>query len=170
MPVSQGFGTDWVGSSNDLPNDQQLILFVFWNCQAYTESERRQTQLGDGALAINVTGEKGQVPGLSQMVSYGGQRQGSCNSLCKLDCLSGCQRGGRMEIWIYRVNVWKKRIYQVRDKFTTKICFKGNLFQKYRHQILVLLVQKEMRRGKKNVFLLHRVGEKGYQMKFMSRN
>lgn len=63
----------------------------------------------------------------------------------------------------------KKRIYQVQDKFTTKICFKGNLFQKYRHQILVLLVQKEMRE-KKNVFLLHRVGEKGYQMKFMSRN
>lgn len=52
---------------------------------------------------------KGSCLACVQMASRGGQRQSSFNSLCKLYRLSGCQRGEKTEMWIYRVNVLREK-------------------------------------------------------------
>lgn len=51
----------------------------------------------------------------------------------------------------------KKRICQIQERFTTKICFRGNLFREYRHQSLVVLAQKA--REKTFFFTVHMTGE-----------
>lgn len=88
----------------------------------------------------------------AQMASRGRQRQGSFKSPCKLwHCVLGCQRGEKMKIWIYKVNIWKEKdipglgqIYY-KDLFQKKICSE-NIGTKFWYSWL-------KRQWEKNIFL-----------------
>lgn len=57
----------------------------------------------------------------------------------------------------------KKRICQVHERFTTKTRFRGNLFWKCRHQVLVLLAQKALRKKHFSIAQVHMTNEVSVQ-------
>lgn len=95
------------------------------------------------------------------MASRGGQRQSSFNSLCKLYRLSGCQRGEKTEMWIYRVNVLKEKDVPGSREIYYKDLFQRKVSENAGTRFWYCCLKRQLGKKKKqNFFLLHSLHNK----------
>jgi hypothetical protein len=89
---SQVFCSNWIGSTDNLPNNQHLVWFFFQIVKHKLSLERNKQEMLMGLLPWMSQWERTGA-WLVGMASHGGKRQRNFNSQCKSFCLLGCEKG-----------------------------------------------------------------------------